>query len=102
MSLLKQQRGLEGDSSAIVELNKDTLLEQVVLKSAGSFSILSVNVKAGTKTSDSGQTGLLCDGALNLSLQAIACHLNLMNEVFVADDIVDDLELKKAELISSE
>jgi hypothetical protein len=56
MLLLKDQGGLERNTSGIVELNEDTFLKQLLLKPLRGITIDCINEEACPETSNSGKS----------------------------------------------
>ena len=102
MSLIQKKRWLDGDTVALVELDKHALFKEMSLESLGIFSILSVDVEAGAEATDAGNCRFLRDCALNLLFHAFSNHVHLLNQVVLADHIVNDLELEESELVTTE
>ncbi len=74
----------------------------MTLKSLGTLGILSINKDASSKASNSRNCRFLGDSALDLSLQAFTDSMDLLDQIILADNIINDLELKKSELITTE
>jgi hypothetical protein len=56
MLLLKEQGGLEGNTSGIVKLNEDTVLKQMLLKSLSGIAVNCINEKTSSEASNSGES----------------------------------------------
>ena len=102
MSLVQEKRWLDGDSVALVELDKNAFLEEVTLQSPRTVGVLSVDVEAGAEAADAGNSRFLGNSALNLLFHAFSNHIDLLNQVVLADHIVNDLELKESQLVTAE
>lgn len=102
MSLVQEKRWLDGDSIALVELDKYAFLKEVTLESPRTVCVLSVDVEAGAEAADPGNCRFLGKSALNLLFHAFSNHIDLLNQVVLADHIVNDLELEESQLVTAE